>query len=245
MRDLGLSEAIRAAGGVSELARRLGISQPSISNWSRIPAERVLAVEAATQIHRGVLRPDLFSNTGERRSSPSMRIIGLAGWSGSGKTSLLAKLIPCLTAQGLRVSTLKHAHAGFDVDVPGKDSHTHRISGATEVLVSSPRRFALMHELRGAPELELPELLRKLSPVDLVLVEGYKRHAHPKLEVFRAEVGKEFIHPNDTDIFAIASDLPLPEAKLPVIDLNDIDAIVAAVLKHAAPVADMLAARTG
>ena len=172
-----------------------------------------------------------------------MRIIGLAGWSGSGKTSLLAKLIPCLTAQGLRVSTIKHAHAGFDVDVPGKDSHTHRLAGATEVLVSSPRRFALMHELRGAPEMELSELLAKLSPVDLVLVEGYKRHSHPKLEVHRAEIGKEFIHPNDADIVAIASDTALPGAKVPVIDLNDVAAVAAAVLHYAGPVAKILAAK--
>jgi molybdopterin-guanine dinucleotide biosynthesis protein B len=175
----------------------------------------------------------------------AMRIIGLAGWSGSGKTSLLAKLIPHLTAQGLRISTLKHAHAAFDIDVPGKDSHTHRMSGATEVLVSSPRRFALIHELRGAPELDLPELLRKLSPVDLVLVEGYKRHSHPKLEIYRAEIGKDFIHPNDPDIVAIASDKPLPGATLPVIDLNDIEAVAAVVLKHAAPVADVLATKRG
>jgi molybdopterin-guanine dinucleotide biosynthesis protein B len=174
-----------------------------------------------------------------------MRIFGLAGWSGAGKTSLLAKLIPHLTAQGLRVSTLKHAHAAFDIDVPGKDSHTHRMSGATEVLVSSPRRFALIHELRGAPELELPELLRKLSPVDLVLVEGYKRHSHPKLEIYRAEIGKDFIHPNDPEVVAIASDTPLPGATLPVIDLNDVEAVAAIVLKHAAPVADMLAVKRG
>src|SRR3954466_14844455 len=104
-----------------------------------------------------------------------MRIIGLAGWSGSGKTTLLTKVIPALVGRGLRVSTLKHAHSGFDLDQPGKDSHSHRMAGATEVLISSGKRWALMHELRGAPEAALPELLAHMSPVDLVIVEGYKR----------------------------------------------------------------------
>src|SRR4030081_2002471 len=111
-----------------------------------------------------------------------MRIIGLAGWQGSGKTTLLAKVIPRLVARGRTVSTVKHAHDGFDIDQPGKDSHTHRMAGATEVLVASAKRFALMHELRGAPEPSLMELLARLAPVDLVIVEGYKREPHPKLE---------------------------------------------------------------
>jgi len=169
-----------------------------------------------------------------------MRVVGLAGWSGSGKTTLLAKLIPCLVARGLRVSTLKHAHAGFDVDVPGKDSHTHRLAGATEVLVGSPRRFALIHELREAPEFTLPELLRKLSHVDLVIVEGFKRYDHPKLEVFRAEVGKEYIHPGDPEIFAIASDKPVDGASVPLVDLNDADAVADTILANAIPIADVL-----
>lgn len=171
-----------------------------------------------------------------------MRVIGLAGWSGSGKTTLLVKLIPRLVARGLRVSTVKHAHHGFDIDVPGKDSHRHRVAGATEVLVSSSARFALMHELRGEPELELPELLKKLSPVDLVLIEGYKRYLHPKLEVYRAEVGKAPIHPDDPDVFAVASDAPVPNALVPVLDLNDTEAIADAMVKHAKPLADVLAA---
>jgi molybdopterin-guanine dinucleotide biosynthesis protein B len=170
-----------------------------------------------------------------------MRVVGLAGWSGSGKTTLVGKLIPCLTARGLRVSTLKHAHAGFDIDVPGKDSHTHRMAGATEVLVSSPRRFALIHELRGAVEFSLPELLRKLAPVDLVIVEGFKAYSHPKLEVYRAEIGKELIHPNDPHIFAVASDKPLLEARVPFVDLNDVEAIATAMLREAAPLAHILA----
>src|SRR5437763_15973089 len=114
-----------------------------------------------------------------------MRIIGLAGWSGSGKTTLLAKVIPCLVGRGRTVSTVKHAHHAFDLDQPGKDSHTHRAAGASEVLVSSANRWALVHELRGAPEVTLGDLLAKLAPVDLVIVEGFKREPHPKLEVHR------------------------------------------------------------
>ena len=164
-----------------------------------------------------------------------MRIIGLAGWSGSGKTTLLTKVIPAMTARGLKVSTLKHAHHAFDVDQPGKDSHTHRISGATEVLISSERRFALMHELRGAPEIGLGVLLRKLTPVDLVIIEGYKSEPHPKLEVHRAVVGKPLIHPDDPAIVAIAADGHLPQAKVPVVGLDDVEAIVDILLRHAAP----------
>jgi molybdopterin-guanine dinucleotide biosynthesis protein B len=165
-----------------------------------------------------------------------MRIIGLAGWSGSGKTTLLAKVIPRIVARGLRVSTLKHAHHAFDVDQPGKDSHTHRMAGATEVLVSSANRWALVHELRGDAELSLDALLTKLSPVDLVLVEGYKREPHPKLEVHRAGVGKPLIHPDDPAIVAIASDEPLPAVRVPVIDLHDIEGIAEFLLRHAAPI---------
>lgn len=154
-----------------------------------------------------------------------MRIIGLAGWSGSGKTTLLTRVIPRLTAQGLRVSTLKHAHHGFDLDQPGKDSHAHRAAGATEVLIASARRFAIMHELRGAPEPSLLDLLRRLSPVDLAIVEGYKRELIPKLEIHRAEVGKPLLHPDDDHIVAIAADCPLPQARVPVVDIDDIDRI--------------------
>jgi molybdopterin-guanine dinucleotide biosynthesis protein B len=163
-----------------------------------------------------------------------MRIIGLAGWSGAGKTTLVAKLIPSITARGLTVSTLKHAHHAFDVDQPGKDSYMHRMAGATEVLVSSQNRFALMRELRGAPELTLPELLAKLTPVDLVIIEGYKRDPHPKLEVHRASVGKPLIHPDDPHVVAIASDVALPQARVPRVSLDDTDAIIDILLKHAA-----------
>jgi molybdopterin-guanine dinucleotide biosynthesis adapter protein len=163
-----------------------------------------------------------------------MRIMGLAGWSGAGKTTLVAKLIPAITTRGLKVSTIKHAHHAFDVDRPGKDSYMHRMAGATEVLVSSQNRFALMHELRGAPELSLNELLAKLAPVDLVIVEGYKREPHPKLEIFRAAVGKPLIHPDDPHVVAIASDCALPDARVPRVDIDDVDAIIDILLMHAA-----------
>ncbi len=165
-----------------------------------------------------------------------MRVIGLAGWSGSGKTTLLTKAIPRLVERGLTVSTVKHAHHAFDVDQPGKDSHTHRASGATEVLVSSANRWALIHELRGAPEMPLAALLGKLSAVDLVLVEGFKRQSHPKLEVHRTVVGKPLLHPDDPCIVAVAADRPLPDARVPVVDLDDVDAIVDILIAHAVPI---------
>lgn len=164
-----------------------------------------------------------------------MRLIGLAGWSGSGKTTLLAKLIPVLIARGRTVSTLKHAHHEFDIDKPGKDSHTHRIAGAREVLISSARRWALMHELRDEPEPSLRELLTHLSPVDLVIVEGYKTQSHPKLEVHRASVGKPLLYPNDPHVVAIASDTRPPNLSLPFADLNDIEAIADLVDELARP----------
>ncbi|MBP2298406.1 molybdopterin-guanine dinucleotide biosynthesis protein B [Azospirillum picis] len=160
-----------------------------------------------------------------------MKIFGLTGWSGSGKTSLMVRLIPALTARGLRVSTVKHAHKGFDIDHPGKDSHNHRLAGATEVLVSSPLRWALMHELRdGDPELTLSHLLTKVAPVDLLLIEGFKREPHEKIEVWRAEVDKPLIAPDDDSIVAVASDGPVPGCPVPVLDLNDAEAIAAFVV---------------
>lgn len=167
-----------------------------------------------------------------------MRIIGLAGWSGSGKTTLVTKVIPRLIARGLRVSTLKHAHHGFDLDQPGKDSFFHRAAGATEVIISSAKRFAILHELREEPEWDLPDLVGKMSPVDLVLVEGYKRDAFPKLEIHRAANGKPLIHPDDPHIVAVASDVALPAAGVPVVDLDDIEAIADLLVKYAVPVAE-------
>jgi len=168
-----------------------------------------------------------------------MRMIGLAGWSGSGKTTLLANVIPRIVARGLTVSTVKHAHHSFDIDRPGKDSHTHRMAGATEVVVGSLRRWAIVHELREAPEATLAMLVAKMSPVDLILVEGYKGGSHPKLEVYRAEVGKPLLHPGDPAIVAIASDAPIPGIRVPRVDLNDVEAIVDTLLRHAAPVGGM------
>ena len=170
-----------------------------------------------------------------------MRIIGLAGWSGAGKTTLLAKALPRIVARGLTVSTLKHAHHSFDLDQPGKDSHTHRAAGATEVLIASANRYALMHELRGAPEPSLYELLAKLSPVDLVVVEGFKAARYRKLEIFRATVGKPALHVNDPLIVAIVSDTPFPASGRPVVAIEDIDAVVGLMLERAEPIAQVLA----
>ncbi len=169
----------------------------------------------------------------------TMRIIGLAGWSGSGKTTLVTKLIPCLRERGISVSTLKHAHHGFDLDTPGKDSFMHRAAGATEVIISSGKRWAMLHELREEAEWNLPDLVAKMSPVDLVLVEGFKRDAFPKLEIHRIANGKPLIHPEDPHIVAVASDSAVPDAKVPVVDLNNIDAIADLLLEHAVPVGDV------
>jgi molybdopterin-guanine dinucleotide biosynthesis adapter protein len=174
-----------------------------------------------------------------------MRIIGLAGWSGSGKTTLITKLIPCLIARGIKVSTLKHAHHGFDLDQPGKDSFFHRAAGATEVIISSAKRWAILHELREEPEWDLGALVAKMSPVDLVVVEGFKRDAFPKLEIHRAANGKPVIYPEDPHIVAVASDVALPRTNIPVVDLNDIDAIADLLLKHAVPVGSAVATARG
>ncbi|MGP8231409.1 MAG: molybdopterin-guanine dinucleotide biosynthesis protein B [Methylovirgula sp.] len=166
-----------------------------------------------------------------------MRVIGFAGWSGAGKTTLIVKLIPVLRARGFTVSTVKHAHHNFDIDTPGKDSYEHRTAGATEVLVASDQRFALMHELRSAPEPPLCELLGKLAPVDLVLIEGFKRDAHPKLEVHRAANGKPLLYPDDAQIKALVSNLPDADvpAHLARASIDDVDAVAALVLQLAAP----------
>jgi molybdopterin-guanine dinucleotide biosynthesis protein B len=164
-----------------------------------------------------------------------MRVFGFAGWSGSGKTTLVEALIPRLVASGLRVSLVKHAHHDFDVDRPGKDSYRHRMAGSSEVLVTSSRRYALMHELRGVPELTLAGAIARLSPCDLVLVEGWKRAPIPKLEVWRQAVGKPRLAPGDPHILAVASDAPAGiGGELPVFDLRDTDAIATFVVQNAA-----------
>jgi molybdopterin-guanine dinucleotide biosynthesis protein B len=169
-----------------------------------------------------------------------MKVIGLAGWSGAGKTTLLSRVIPHLLGEGLRVSVIKHAHHAFDVDVPGKDSWVHRQSGATEVLVSSTARWALMHELRGAAEPRLPELLAKMSRVDLVVVEGFKREPLCKIEVHRLANAKALLFPDDPGIVGIASDTAV-ETALPVTHLDDIPAVAAMMREFAMPVEDVLA----
>jgi molybdopterin-guanine dinucleotide biosynthesis protein B len=160
-----------------------------------------------------------------------MKTIGFAGWSGSGKTTLIEKLIPRLTRRGLRVSLIKHAHHTFDVDQPGKDSYRHRHAGASEVLVTSSRRWVLMHELRGEQEPKFEEQLRHLSPCDLLIVEGFKYAPIPKLEVWRAETGEPLLHPNDAHFVAVATDAKI-ESRLPVLDLNNVDAIASFVMSH-------------
>jgi molybdopterin-guanine dinucleotide biosynthesis protein B len=172
-----------------------------------------------------------------------MKVIGLAGWSGAGKTTLLSRIIPHFREQGLRVSVIKHAHHSFDVDVPGKDSWVHRQSGATEVLVSSAKRWALMRELRGAAEPLLPELLRKMSAVDIVVVEGFKSEPHRKIEVHRLANGKPLLFPDDPEIAGLATDATL-ETTLPVAHLDDIPAIAAMMQRFAISVEDVLVRST-
>ena len=161
-----------------------------------------------------------------------MRIFGLAGWSGSGKTTLMTALIPELVGRGITVSTIKHAHHAFDVDQPGKDSWRHRQAGASEVMVVSERRWALMHELRGAPEPGLDELIPRVTPVDLLLVEGFKHHPHPKIEIYRPSLGKPPLHPDDPYVVAVASDEELPGLALPRLPLADPAAIADFILKY-------------
>lgn len=168
------------------------------------------------------------------------RVLGIVGWSGSGKTTLITSLIPLLSAQGLRIATLKHAHHKFDVDQPGKDSYEHRKAGACEVIVSSARRWVQMHEVGDGAEATLPELLARVSPCDLILVEGFKTERHPKLEVFREAAGNAPLHPDDRRIVAIASDRLFPDAGVPVVDLNDLPAVAVLVLQRAEPLPAVL-----
>jgi molybdopterin-guanine dinucleotide biosynthesis protein B len=171
-----------------------------------------------------------------------MRIVGFAGWSGAGKTTLIVKLIPELDRRGLSVSTIKHTHHNFDLDQPGKDSYEHRAAGAEEVLVASANRVALIRELRGKPEPSLAELLRLLRPVDLVLVEGFKRDPYPKIEIFRAANGKPPMYPNDLNIVALIGDAAEPSCRLPHASIDDVAAAADLVLAHAQPLPEVLAA---
>lgn len=164
----------------------------------------------------GAARPE-----GERAS----RLLGVAGWSGSGKTTLITRLLPLLTARGLSVSTLKHVHHAVDLDRPGKDTFRHREAGAVEVMMVSQDRWALLHELRGADPPPLDRLLAHLSPVDLVLAEGFKTAPHPKIEVHRPALGKPALYPDDPTVIAVASDAALPGCPLPVLPLDAPEAI--------------------
>lgn len=150
-----------------------------------------------------------------------MRVFGLTGHSGSGKTTLMTRLVPALIARGLRVSTIKQANAGFDIDKPGKDSYVHRTAGAAEVLVASAKRWALMHEYGDAPEWDMAALLARMSPVDLILVEGFRRWPHPRIEVWRPEPGKPPLCLDDPLVRAVASTGPVPDVSLPLLDLDD------------------------
>ena len=160
-----------------------------------------------------------------------MKIFGFAGWSGSGKTTLIEKLIPLFVERKLKVSLIKHAHHSFDVDQAGKESYRHRHAGCTEVLVSSSRRWALMHELRGAPEPAFDDLVGNIAPCDLLLVEGFKREKLPKLEVYRAVTGEPLLHPQDADIVGVATDRKL-ETRLPQFDLDDAKGIATFIVRH-------------
>ncbi|MPZ08712.1 MAG: molybdopterin-guanine dinucleotide biosynthesis protein B [Kiloniellaceae bacterium] len=163
-----------------------------------------------------------------------MKVIGLAGWSGSGKTTLIVQLLPALVRRGLKVSTMKHAHHAFDVDKPGKDSYEHRAAGATEVMIGSGKRWALMHELRDEAEPDSHDLMQKMSPVDLLIIEGWKAKGHEKIEIHRPGHGKPLIQPDDPKIVAVASDVDLPGLPVPRLDLNDVEGI-----------ADFIVARCG
>jgi molybdopterin-guanine dinucleotide biosynthesis adapter protein len=167
--------------------------------------------------------------------SNAMRVVGIAGWSGAGKTTLMTRVIPVLVQRGLKVATVKHAHHAFEIDRPGKDSWLHREAGASEVAIVSSRRWALVHELRAEREPPLVEILAKLSPADLVIVEGFKRLAYPKLEVFRASLGKPLIQPEDDCIIAIATDAPMSQASVPVVMLDDVDRVADVLLAEALP----------
>jgi molybdopterin-guanine dinucleotide biosynthesis protein B len=180
---------------------------------------------------------------GEIHQMRNPLIIGFAGWSGAGKTTLITQLIPVLTARGISVSTIKHAHHDFDIDKPGKDSYEHRRAGATEVLVTSANRWALMHEMRGGPEPDLRELLTKLAAVDVVLVEGFKRTTPVKIEVHRPSLGKPLLYPDDPAVVAVASDVSVPlPSNIPGLMLQDVEAIADFVLTRALPASSLPAA---
>jgi molybdopterin-guanine dinucleotide biosynthesis protein B len=161
-----------------------------------------------------------------------MKVIGIVGWKNNGKTTLVVRLLEHLTARGYRVSTVKHAHHSAQLEEPGKDSHRHRMAGAAEVMLATSRRWVLFHELQGDSEPPLDELLGRMAPVDLVVVEGFKRFPHPKVEVHRQERATPLLAADDPSIIAVASDEPLPGLRIPVLDLDDVPAIAALILER-------------
>ncbi len=161
-----------------------------------------------------------------------MRVYGVVGWKNAGKTGLMERLVKEIRGRGFTVSTVKHAHHSFDVDHPGKDSHRHRAAGATEVMLASRNRWALMRELRGEDEPPLDSLLKRLSPVDLVLIEGYKRDRHPKVEAFRMEPGNPLIADGDPTVRAIAADGPVDSGGRPVFELDDTASVADFILRE-------------
>lgn len=164
--------------------------------------------------------------------APAKRVFGVVGWSGSGKTTLVTSLVPELVGRGLRVSTVKHTHHDIEIDKPGKDSYRHREAGATEVLVTSPKRWALVHELRSDPEPDMEDLIARMEAVDLILIEGFKSHRFAKLEVYRPATGKPLLAADDPSIVAVASDVRLPEVAVPVLPLDDVPAIARFIVNY-------------
>ena len=160
-----------------------------------------------------------------------MKMFGVAGWSGSGKTTLVKAVIPALIERGLKISTIKHTHHNFDIDRPGKDSFEHRAAGAHEVVITGAARWALLHENRGEPEPDINAMLSRMSPVDLVIIEGFKSYSHPKMEVYRPEVGKPIICTDDPSVVAVASTASL-DVNIPQLDLNDVEAIAEFVINY-------------
>lgn len=182
----------------------------------------------------GLLGCEAFGEAAE------MKVLGISGWSGSGKTALITRLIPALQKRGLRVAVIKHAHHDFDIDIPGKDSFEHRAAGAVEVIIASAHRVAQITELQDTPEPRLADLLRRASACDLVLVEGFKAQLHPKLEVFRSKNGTPPLHPADPTTVALASDTVFPDAGIPCVDISDIDAIADIVVRSAPNIKEVI-----
>lgn len=192
----------------------------------RANASRVsTVVSVVARGHSSSMTNETDSHSPSALSGGPKHVIGVVGWSGNGKTTLLNKLIPALNARGLSVSTMKHTHHNFDMDHPGKDSYQHREAGAEQVLLTSSKRWALLHELRGEPEPDMDALIKMMAPVDVLLIEGFKAHRYPKIEVHRPAAGKQLICETDDSIVALACDEALQGLAIPILDLNDVEAV--------------------